>query len=103
MVFSFIKFLVNKRISQYPDYNNSLIKRIVVTALQMVFIILMLTSCTATRFIPKDKLLLNKNTVVIDGKPENFTISDLEYLIAQKPNKKFLGNRISLWYHYYSA
>lgn len=65
---------------------------------------LALSACTATRFIPKDNALLKKNTVVIrDAKPANFLKSDLEYLIAQKPNPSFFGNRVGLWFHYFSA
>ncbi len=69
--------------------------------LTSIIILSLFSSCTATRFIPEDKSLLNKNSVVIHGVPKNFVKSDLEYLIAQKPNNKFLGNRFALWIHYF--
>lgn len=65
-------------------------------------LIAFLASCTATRFIPDDQLLLRNTVVELDEKPLNFTKSDLEYLIALKPNNKFLGNRIQLWFYYFS-
>lgn len=69
----------------------------------LLLVFSIVSSCTATRFIPKDKGLLHKNLVEVEGKPVNFSKSDLEYLIAQKPNRKFLGNRFGLWFHYYSG
>ena len=54
-----------------------------------VILIVFISSCTATRFIPEDKLLLRKATVELDSKPLNFEKADLEYLIALKPNNKF--------------
>ncbi len=74
-----------------------------VVILPALFLVLALSSCTATRFIPENKALLKKNVVVIqDAKPANFVKSDLEYLIPQKPNRSFFGNRVGLWFHYFS-
>lgn len=56
-----------------------------------------LSSCNATKYVPTENYLLQKNSIIIDGKEEkNSEIKD--YLI-QRPNSKFLGLPFSLYFH----
>lgn len=84
-------------------YSRVITSTLMVRLLMLICISVVMVSCTATRFIPKEQTLLNRNEVVIEGKAENFVKSDLEYLIAQKPNNKFLGMRFALWFHYFTG
>lgn len=68
---------------------------------QQTFIILLvlLTSlfigCKSTKYVPKDRYLLKKNVVVTDDKTVSF--DDIEAIIRQQPNRKFLGVKFNLY------
>ncbi len=66
----------------------------------LLFIGLFLTSCSGTRYIPENKLLLHKNKVQIKAEKASFSKSDLSILISQKRNNSFIGTRFRLWTHY---
>lgn len=61
----------------------------------------LLQSCNATRYLPEDAFLLRANRVKLQASPEvkeKATLNDnLSSLIAQKPNKRFLGLPIQLY------
>ena len=60
-------------------------------AIRLVFVIcaLLLASCSATRFVPEDKLLLNKVSVKTDTKA--LKKDELKLHIRQKENLRILG------------
>ena len=55
----------------------------------ITIILLFLYSCKSTKFVPKDKFLLNKNHIIYDNKKLNS--SEINNYITQKPNDKILG------------
>lgn len=66
----------------------------------ILFFGLFLASCSGTRYIPENKLLLHKNKVQIKAEKTSFSKSDLSILISQKRNNSFLGTRFRLWTFY---
>ena len=60
-----------------------------VSKLCLVFCTILLASCSATRFVPEDKLLLNKASVKTDTK--NLKREELKLHIRQKENLRILG------------
>lgn len=60
-----------------------------VSKLCLVFCTILLASCSATRFVPEDKLLLNKVSVKTDTK--NLKREELKLHIRQKENLRILG------------
>lgn len=46
-------------------------------------------SCKSTKYIPKDKYLLNKTKIITDNK--TLKVDDINNYISQKPNSKVLG------------
>ena len=55
---------------------------------------LFICACDATKKVPNHKRLLVKNTIELDGKPNNDAI--LENLLLQKPNSQLLGFKLRL-------
>ncbi len=51
--------------------------------------VLLFYSCKSTKFVPKDKFLLNKTHIISNNKDLN--ISEITNYITQKPNSKILG------------
>jgi len=50
------------------------------------------TSCSTTKTLQDNEVLLKKNVVVIDGDQKvEFNVGDIEIILNPKPNKKFLG------------
>lgn len=64
------------------------------------FLIVVLTSCSTSRYAPKDSILLKKNKITIDAPFTTFTKSDLDVLLNQKATKGILGIRLGLWAYY---
>ena len=56
----------------------------------IVFLSLILASCSTTRLLKENEYLLVKNSIVIDKKTK-ITTNELSGYIQQKPNKKILG------------
>ena len=57
-------------------------------------IIIGLSSCNPTKYVPRDGTLLDKNHILISK--EGITRGDIEPLIKQKPNKRIFGVRFHL-------
>ena len=57
----------------------------------VVIIGLLLSSCSATRDLPEDKLMLNKVHVVADGKYQNINPSQLKDYVRQKGNARWFS------------
>lgn len=53
-----------------------------------LLIVATISSCNSTKYVPKDKYLLDRNILNIDNKTVNKT--ELESFIKQKPNKRIL-------------
>lgn len=51
----------------------------------------MLSSCSTTKRLKENELLLVKNEIEVNNPNKNLNISDLHSLIQQKPNKRFIG------------
>lgn len=63
------------------------------TAGLMLCLLVLLSACSTTKFVPEDKYLLNKMKVVIDDRKEvtNITESRLKDYVRQKPNSEIFG------------
>ena len=59
--------------------------------ISVVIIGLLLSSCSATRDLPEDKLMLNKVHVVADGKYQNINPSQLKDYVRQKGNARWFS------------
>ncbi len=68
----------------------------------LAVICLSLGSCTARKFIPKDKYIIVSDEIEISDKTTSISKSDLSGFISQKPHRSFLGIRIKLWIWYIS-
>ena len=62
--------------------------------LPLLFIILIISSCNPTKYVPEGETLLNDNHIIINK--EGIKKSDLLPYIKQKPNKKIFGTRFHL-------
>ncbi|MCX6253882.1 MAG: BamA/TamA family outer membrane protein [Bacteroidia bacterium] len=62
--------------------------------LPLLFIILIISSCNPTKYVPKGETLLNNNHLIINK--EGVKKSDLVPYIKQKPNKRIFGTRFHL-------
>jgi len=67
-----------------------------INLLGLLCTILLLSSCSSTWRLEKDKYLLAKNKIVCDNCPNEITEEALT-IVKQKPNKKTLGLRLYLW------
>lgn len=65
--------------------------------LSVLSFILLLTSCSSTKYVPEEKFLLTKNTIDLNGDKANK--EKLFPYIAQKPNSKGLGLPFGLWFY----
>jgi outer membrane protein assembly factor BamA len=67
----------------------------------LVFALLLaLASCSTTKRLKENQYLLVKNEVKVTNPHKDFSGSDLESLIIQKPNKRFLGLiPFNLWFN----
>jgi hypothetical protein len=54
-----------------------------------------LSSCNQTKYVPKEKFLLKKNKLDVNGGP--IDEASLTAIIRQKPNFKTLGIKMKLW------
>ena len=74
-----------------------LVKHNITIFLTLLSAVLLIWSCSTTKYVPKDKLLLTKNTVEIDGsKSKN---DKLNPYITQQPNSKALVFPLKLWFY----
>jgi len=64
------------------------------TIFLVVFTLLFTTSCNLTKHVPKNKLLLSKNVIEINGKKSKN--NSLYPFLIQKPNSKLIGMSLSL-------
>ena len=62
--------------------------------LSLLFILLIISSCNPTKYVPADETLLNNNHIIINK--EGVKKSDLLPYIKQKPNKRIFGTRFHL-------
>ena len=66
----------------------------------LLIIILTAASCNPTKYVPSGDVLLNKNTLIIEGTgeplPSTVTKSAMKPYIKQQPNKKIFGARFHL-------
>jgi outer membrane protein assembly factor BamA len=77
-------------------------KNLAVNILVLMICILLLGSCHSTRFVPKDKYLLNKITVKVDDK--NLKKEELKTHIKLKENLRILGFlKFHLWVYNHSS
>lgn len=65
--------------------------------LSVLSIALLLSSCSSTKFVPENKLLITKNNIKLDG--DNANKEKLNPYIAQKPNSNALGLPFGLWFY----
>ena len=62
--------------------------------LPLLFIVLIISSCNPTKYVPEGETLLNNNHIIINK--EGVKKSDLLPYIKQKPNKRIFGTRFHL-------
>ncbi|MDO9340212.1 MAG: BamA/TamA family outer membrane protein [Bacteroidales bacterium] len=62
--------------------------------LPLLFIVLIISSCNPTKYVPEGETLLNDNHIIINK--EGVKKSDLLPYIKQKPNKRIFGTRFHL-------
>ena len=62
--------------------------------------LLLSSSCSIRRFVPKDSQFLYKNKVVIQDTPVEFTKSDVKAYITQEPFKTGIPYKWGLWFYY---
>jgi outer membrane protein assembly factor BamA len=63
--------------------------------LALILLIMVVSSCNPTKYVPKDESLLTENQIII--KKGNVKKSDLLPYIRQKSNKKIFGLKFYLW------
>lgn len=59
--------------------------------MSLLFLAMMFVSCSTTKRLKENELLLVKNEIKITNPHKNLNGSDLQSLVQQKPNKRFLG------------
>ena len=62
--------------------------------LPFFFLILLLSSCNPTKYVPQDETLLDRNHISVNK--AGISRADLEPLVKQKPNKRIFGVRFHL-------
>ena len=62
--------------------------------------VLLLTSCSISRRVPKGSLFLDKNKVVIKDSKVEFEKSDIKSYIIQEPAKARFPHKMGLWFYY---
>jgi outer membrane protein assembly factor BamA len=60
-----------------------------------ILLVILLSGCNPTRYVPNDAYLLNKNKIEIDN--SSISKKELTGAIRQKPNKRVIGLRFHLW------
>lgn len=73
-------------------------KNFTISYLLLAAILLVISSCNSTKYVPQGDYLLRKNKVVIDDKTK--LDSEVKDYIIQRPNSRFLGYPFSL--HFYN-
>ena len=68
----------------------------------LILAVASLSSCNIRRFVPEDKYLVKKNTVVIQEKNTEISKSGLSSYIVLKPYKNALQPNIPFWIYYKS-
>jgi outer membrane protein assembly factor BamA len=76
-----------------PDHKDTILSIRFIPALFLL--VVLLSGCNPTRYVPNDAYLLNKNKIEIDTK--TIPKKDLEGAIRQKPNKRIIGIRFHLF------
>ena len=66
------------------------LKRKLIKYLSFVILITII-ACSPTANLQKNTYLLNKNKVIIENIPKGYNTDNIEGLIQQKPNKRFIG------------
>ncbi|MGY5352214.1 translocation and assembly module lipoprotein TamL [Wenyingzhuangia sp. IMCC45533] len=70
----------------------------------VVLLLMVMVSCSVTKYIPQGKKLYSGANININNPKKVKDIgsvqSELEELLKPKPNKKILGARLGLYYHY---
>lgn len=64
--------------------------------------LIVFSSCSVKKFIPKDRYLVGKYKLQFEGKNQHpqVNLSDVKRYIQPKPNKKLLFTRLNLWLYY---
>jgi len=62
--------------------------------LHFLILIVLVTSCHPTKYVPDGESLLEKNTIIVNK--EGISKSELEPYVRQKPNKRIFGTRFYL-------
>ena len=65
-----------------------------------VAVLLLAASCSPARYVPDGKLLMHKNSILIEEKPNTFSSSDLLFLAQPKSMPHLLGMRPRVWIYY---
>lgn len=94
-LFIFIDIFVNQLSAQnleknISNKNISLLRY----SLPFFFVILIISSCNPTKYVPQGETLLDKNHIIINK--EGIKKADLELFVKQKPNKRIFGTRFHL-------
>lgn len=63
-------------------------------------VMLGITSCSVSRYVPDNKYLLKSNDITIEKSDVNFKKSDLNAYIDQQPSTGRMNLNIGLWFHY---
>lgn len=70
----------------------------------LFFVVIVLTglsSCSVNKFFPKNKFLLGKSKIKIQGKRgATIDVNEIRQYIQPKPNKKFLFTKLNIWAFY---
>lgn len=65
-----------------------------------MLILFSLAGCNVKKNVPKDKYLIKRYSVVVDGKQSGISTSEIRTLMKPDPNNKFFFMRFKLWAHY---
>ena len=76
------------------NLNKTVLQNIFTKIVLFIILLILIPSCNVTKHVSKDKHLLDKNTIVVNGKKNSST--ELYSYLSQKPNQKILGFPFSL-------
>jgi hypothetical protein len=60
-------------------------------------ILLMIVACNQSKYVPDKFYLLKKNKIELDNHP--ILLEDIEYVLRQRPNPKFIGIPLKLYFN----
>jgi len=71
-------------------------------SIAFTLLLIVFSSCSVKKFIPKGKYLVGKYKVQLEGKNQYppVNLSDLKRYIQPKPNKRLFFTRLNLWFYY---